>query len=63
MVEGAFGAYGEDSGSDLKGKIEDAVSLFEAMHAIIHGTYPGLERQRFPKIEMIIVLDILSTSS
>ena len=58
MVEGTR-AFGEDFVSGLKAKVEEEVSLPEAMHAIIHGS-SGLERQRFPQIDMVIVFDILS---
>ena len=40
---------------------EDEEVSLEAMYAIIHGSHSGFEHQHFPKVDMMIVLDILSS--
>ncbi|MDG7000361.1 MAG: hypothetical protein JRN15_14755 [Nitrososphaerota archaeon] len=44
-------------------KSEEEISVLEAVQTIVRGSQPGLQRQRFPQVDLMIVLDILSALS
>ncbi|MDG6923325.1 MAG: hypothetical protein JRN67_08550 [Nitrososphaerota archaeon] len=44
-------------------KETDQIPLSQALYSVIHGSGLGVDHCRFPQIDMMIVLDILSTIS
>ncbi|MDG6995194.1 MAG: hypothetical protein JRN52_04650 [Nitrososphaerota archaeon] len=47
----------------MKSKSAEEISAVEAIHAVVHGSQAGLERRRFPQIDLMILLDILGALS
>ena len=47
----------------MKSKSAEEISILEAVQTIVRGSQSGLERRRFPQVDLMILLDILSALS